>query len=266
VLNWRLFDLTSFTRYSRIEIKVRISKSLVYLFLLSSLVSISGVVNAPKAEAGVLGTIYNVAPVLSGGVTYSEDACATDSVVVGINMGWNPRTNSFVCAPLNADLTISPLSTTWRTSTYVNYALCPDGMSASGLAFINSNGIRAALICQTPPGMSDTAVETQYVSANNTPRLIDKPAGTAYSGGSAMRCTAGDLMVGWRIWSGAWLDGIAPRCAPYQKFNISYNVNGGSGTAPTTQTQSTPNESLTVATYSGTRAGYTNAGWNRHNN
>lgn len=54
MLNWRLFDLTSFTRHSRAEIKQRIAKSLVYIFLLSALVSISGVATAPKAEAGFL--------------------------------------------------------------------------------------------------------------------------------------------------------------------------------------------------------------------
>jgi uncharacterized repeat protein (TIGR02543 family) len=177
-------------------------------------------------------------------------------------MGWNPIGYGFTCKALNSDLSVSAI--TGKNSSYV---YCPDGKVAVGMAFINSNGIRAALICNTPPGMGDTDLETQYVSLNNTPRAIDKPAGQAYFGGAAMRCNAGDIMVGWRAWSGAWLDGLSPRCAPFNKYTVTYNVNSGGGTAPATQQQSGPNASITLSSaYSGTRAGFTLSGWNTQAN
>jgi uncharacterized repeat protein (TIGR02543 family) len=102
---------------------------------------------------------------------------------------------------------------------------------------------------------------------NNSPIHIDKPVGQAYWGGGVMRCNAGDIMVGWRVWSGAWLDGLAPRCAPFTKFTITYNVNSGGGTAPATQQQSGPNASINLSsTYTGTRTGFTLSGWNTQAN
>jgi len=230
---------------------------------IGALVSIVGQTSvAPPASAAIYGTIYNVTPKVSGGSSYGEANCAADQVVVGLNMGWNPMAVAFKCNALNSDLTISPIA-----SKTANYAYCPDGMVAVGMAFINSNGIRAGLICNTPPGLSDSDVETQYVSANNSPKLIDKPAGQAYFGGGVMRCNAGDIMVGWRVWSGAWLDGLAPRCAPFTKFTVTYNVNSGGGTAPATQQQSGPNASITLSSaYAGTRAGFTLSGWNTQAN
>lgn len=218
-------------------------------------------ITAP-AEASIFGTTYNVPQRLSGGDKYGEGACPTGQVVVGISMGWNPISYSFVCRALNSDLSIAPLS-----GKNTNTVYCADGLVAVGMGFINSNGIRAGLLCRTPPGLSDTDVETQYVSVNNTPRAIDKPSGQAYFGGGSMRCNAGDIMVGWRVWSGAWLDGIAPRCAPFTKFTVTYNVNSGGGTAPATQQQSGPNASITLSSsYTGTRAGFQLSGWNTQAN
>ena len=232
---------------------------LIFIGFLVSIVGQSSV--APPASAAIYGTIYNVAPKVSGGSNYGEANCAADQVVVGLLMGWNPIAVGFKCNALNSDLTISPIA-----SKTANYAYCPDGMVAVGMAFISSNGTRAGLICNTPPGLADTDVETKYVSVNNSPVLIDKPAGQAYAGGGVMRCNAGDIMVGWRVWSGAWLDGLAPRCAPFTKFTVTYNVNSGGGTAPTTQQQSGPNASITISTYTGTRSGFRLSGWNTQAN
>ena len=44
-------------------------------------------------------------------------------------------------------------------------------------------------------------------------------------------------------------------------YTITYNVNGGSGSAPSSQTP-TVGETVTFATYSGTKTGYTFGGWN----
>ena len=232
----------------------------IFIGFLAILVGQSTV--APPANAAIYGTIYNVAPKVSGGSSYGEGACAADQVVVGLMMGWNPMSVGFKCNVLNSDLTISPIA-----SKTANYAYCPDGMVAVGMAFIDSNGRRAGLICNTPPGLSGADVETKYVSVINSPVLIDKPVGQAYLGGGVMRCNAGDIMVGWRVWSGAWLDGLAPRCAPFTKFTVTYNVNSGGGTAPATQQQSGPNASITLSSaYSGTRAGFTLSGWNTQAN
>jgi uncharacterized repeat protein (TIGR02543 family) len=228
----------------------------IFIGLLTIIVGQSTV--APPANASIFGTVYNVAPKLSGGDKYGEVTCPAGQVVVGMSMGWNPISHNFTCKALNSDLTVSAL-----TGKNVNYVYCPDGKVAVGMAFINSNGIRAALLCKTSPELGDAEVETQYVSANNTPRAIDKPSGQAYYGGAAMRCNAGDIMVGYRVWSGAWLDGLAPRCAPFTKFTVTYNVNSGGGTAPATQQQSGPNASITLSSsYAGTRTGFQLSGWN----
>ena len=50
------------------------------------------------------------------------------------------------------------------------------------------------------------------------------------------------------------------------RWGVSYDVNGGSGTAPASQTQTTFGQALTVATYSGTRTGFTLSGWNTQAN
>jgi len=239
----------------------KLFKLLLPIFI-GALVSLVGQTSvAPPANAAIYGTIYNVAPKISGGDKYGEGACPAGQIVVGMAMGWNPIGYGFTCKALNSDLSVSAV-----TGKDANYVYCPDGKVAVGMAFINSNGIRAGLLCNTPPGMGDTEVETQYVSLNNSPRAIDKPAGQAYSGGAAMRCNAGDIMVGWRVWSGAWLDGLAPRCAPFTKFTVTYNVNSGGGTAPATQQQSGPNAAITISTYTGTRSGFRLSGWNTQAN
>ena len=48
--------------------------------------------------------------------------------------------------------------------------------------------------------------------------------------------------------------------APCQ-YTVSYNLNGGSGSAPANQTKVYGTE-LTLRTYSGTKTGYTFVGWN----
>ncbi len=165
MLKWRLFNFVEFTQLSRTEIKQRISKSLVYLFLVTSLVGISAVTEAPKAEAALLGTAYQL-PWLTfgGGNDGGTSYCATDNVVVGVTFNQNPMVWGFKCAPLASDLTIAPI-TSLRTS-FPSYVFCPDGMAASGLGIINSGGYHLGLKCQTPPAMSDTAVETLFIATN----------------------------------------------------------------------------------------------------
>ena len=220
MLNWRLFDLTSFTRHSRAEIKQRIAKSLVYIFLLSALVSISGVATAPKADAVYLGTTYQL-PFLSfgGGNDSGSTYCATDYVVVGVTFNQNPMVWGFKCAPLNSDLTISPV-TSLRTS-FPSYVFCPDGTAASGLGIISSGGYHLGLICKTPPGMSDTAVETEFIAtAAGTVRINRTTAALNFSLGPT-NCTSGDLLVGFHTFSNLWFDQLAGHCAPFQKFNAA---------------------------------------------
>lgn len=58
MLNWRLFNFVGFTQLSRAEIKKRISKSLVYLFLVTSLVSVSSVATSEEANAAQFSITY----------------------------------------------------------------------------------------------------------------------------------------------------------------------------------------------------------------
>ncbi len=225
------------------------------------MVSISAVSTAPKSEAALLGTAYQL-PALSfgGGNDNGTSYCATDNVVVGVTFNQNPMVWGYKCAPLNADLTISSISSL-RTS-FPNYVFCPDGMAAIGVGIINSGAYRLGLQCRTPPGLSDTTVETEFVAtAANPVKLNRTTAGLSYAIGPRT-CNTGDLLMGFRTWSNLWFDQLYGVCAPFQKFNLSYSVNGGSGSAPATQTQSAPNETLTIASYSGTRSGYTLNGWN----
>jgi uncharacterized repeat protein (TIGR02543 family) len=203
-----------------------------------------------------LGTTYS-APAYSfgGGSNSGVVDCAAGNVLVGAAFQQNPMVVANYCVPLLSDLTVAPLSSSVRATS--NYVFCPDGMVAIGYKYIS--GVKLGLQCKTPPGLSDTVVETSFITASTT---VSRGA-TAYSGSSM--CNAGDVVVGFsRSWN-LWLDSHGARCAPFAKYYISYNANGSVTTAPTTTTQSVPQEWLTVASYSGVRTGYHFSGWNTAN-
>ncbi len=184
--------------------------------------------------------------------------CTTGQVVVGVTFNQNPMVWGYRCAPLNADGTISPLSSTLRST--AGYVFCPDGTAGVGMRMINSGGYRLALVCKTPPGMGDAEQVTQFVKTQASPVFLTR---TTESIVMQSMCNAGDVMMGTTTWQNLWFDQLRSRCAPFNKFTLSYNLNGGSGTAPTTQTQTGPATPLTVAAGTGlTRTGFRFGGWN----
>ena len=203
-----------------------------------------------------LGTTYSATKYSFGGGSNSGVVdCAAGNVLVGAAFQQSPMNVANYCVPLLSDLTVAPLSSSVRATS--NYVFCPDGMVAIGYKYIS--GVKLGLQCKTPPGLSDTVVETSFITASTT---VSRGA-TAYSGSSM--CNAGDVVVGFsRSWN-LWLDSHGARCAPFAKYYISYNANGSVTTAPTTTTQSVPQEWLTVASYSGVRTGYHFSGWNTAN-
>ena len=203
-----------------------------------------------------LGTTYSATAYSFGGGSNSGVVdCAAGNVLVGAAFQQNPMDVANYCVPLLSDLTVAPLSSSVRATS--NYVFCPDGMVAIGYKYIS--GVRLGLQCKTPLGLSDTVEETSFITASTK---VSRGA-TAYSGSSM--CNAGDVVVGFsRSWN-LWLDSHGARCAPFAKYYISYNANGSVTTAPTTTTQSVPQEWLTVASYSGVRTGYHFSGWNTAN-
>jgi uncharacterized repeat protein (TIGR02543 family) len=216
-------------------------------------VSTDTVLYAQWKATTYLGTTYSAAAFSFGGGTNSGVTdCAAGQVLVGAIFQQNPMSVGNYCVPLQSDLTVAPLSSTVRAST--NYVFCPNGMVAIGYKYIS--GQRLGLQCKTPPGLSDTVVETGFISGTST---ISRGS-TGYSGSSM--CNAGDIVIGFsRTWN-LWLDSHGARCAPFAKFAFSYNANGATTTAPGNTTQTAPQQVLTVASYSGTRTGYTFSGWN----
>jgi uncharacterized repeat protein (TIGR02543 family) len=237
----------------------QISRWLSYSLLAGLFISLpTGVtISAPPSQASAFGTVYNATEYFFGGGTSTGvNDCPTRQVVVGITFNQNSMVVGRICAPLLEDYTIAALSTATRNT--ANYVFCPDGMAAVGTRYFSSSGLRAGLVCKTPPSVSDAGSETQYIaSLSGTPRITRTTQNTVNS-----LCNAGDLMVGIRYTFNIWLDSHGARCAPYAKFSISYNANNGVGAAPSSVTQSTPNQDLTVVGYAGSRSGYRFGGWN----
>lgn len=201
-----------------------------------------------------LGTAYSATQYTwSGGQPNSSYAdCPAGQVLVGAAFRVNAMSVGNYCVPLRSDLSVAPLSASERATS--GYVFCPNGMVAIGYRYIS--GLRLGLQCKTPPGLSDSVVETQFISGTS---LIDRGS-TSYAGSSM--CNAGDVVVGYtRQWN-LWLDGHGARCVPFAKFAITYNANGSSTTAPGNTSQTAPQQILTVAGYSGARSGFTFGGWN----
>ncbi|CAN2230032.1 Listeria/Bacterioides repeat [Candidatus Nanopelagicaceae bacterium] len=246
----------------RLPSRTQTSRWTVYALFAGLFISLpAGVITAPRVEAASFGTVYNAPEYFFGGGTNTGVSdCAAGQVVVGITFNQNAMSVGRICAPLLADYTIAALSTATRNT--AGYVFCPDGMAAVGTKYFSSGGLRAGLLCKTPPLVNDAGEETQYVaSAAATPKMTRTTQTTTNS-----LCNAGDLMVGIRYTSNLWLDSHGARCAPYVKFSISYNANNGVGAVPSTVTQTTPNQDLTVVGYAGSRSGYRLAGWNTNAN
>ena len=213
---------------------------------------------AQWSASAYFGTEYT-APVYSfgGGTNGGASSCPAGQAVVGITFEHNPMVVGKQCAQLQSDLTVAPLTSTLRAT--AGYVFCPDGMVAVGEKFINSGDMRVGLICQTPPGLTDTQVETNYISMSQNPAAITR---TTQAITASSMCNTGDIMVGIYYLSNLWLDAHAAQCAPWAKYSITYNKNGATAAAPASTSQNAPQQLLAVANYGGTFSGYHFGGWN----
>ena len=228
----------------------------IFIGLLVSLVSQASI--APQANGAIFGTKYNAPVMAFGGGNYQGvNECPADQVIVGVTFNQNPMSWGYKCSGLNSDFTVPALTSALRAT--ANYVFCPDGKAAVGFKMINSGGNRLGLSCKTLPLVNDTEVLTDFVANQATTKFITR---TTQAFSLTSMCNAGDLLVGAYIYANLWFDQLGGRCAPFNKFTVTYNANGGTGTVPSAQTQSIPAASITTASWSGTRSGFQLNGWN----
>ena len=247
----------------RLPSRTRISRWTIYALFAGLFITlpVSIVTSAPVAQAFLLSTPTDNPSWGGGGGgdTYRAQNCGTNSVVVGFSIAGTSGV-AILCRTLNNDGTIPNTAHTTSNTTKLNIygapstnVFCPTGTVASQLR-IQSNGYAngGGLYCQTPPLMTDTITSTDLIAGSGT-------LGVA-------TCAAGSVMSGaWAV-TGAWLDRVGPRCSTYNKYGITYNVNGGSTTAPANTTQILPGDTLAFSNYAGVRTGYTFGGWTTVNN
>ncbi len=216
------------------------------------------VVGAPKSESAILSATTTRTTLINpaGGNDAGWSSCPADNAVVGFR--WSGSTAatapySIYCRALNADGTIASDSNTTSNSTSVvvynnagaaNVEWCPGGTVATGVR--HRGWADFALVCNTPPGLGSAAT---YSATVTTP--------------TDNLCAANSVLMGMGKYTGAWLDSLYGVCKVFGTATLSYNVNTGSGTAPSSVTlQIINNPTTTSSSYSGTKSGFTFAGWN----
>ena len=226
------------------------------LFLLSigTLISLIGQTSvAPQANGLYFGTGYNaaVAGNAGGGNQNGVNACATDMVAVGVGLTVNGSSPGFgvYCRAIGPDGQLvaqdqSSAANTTAVGGGSNKVFCPAGKVVTGISFIIWTNV--AIRCATPPSLSDNSALIWFTATTSNP--------------ASTNCSANGIVAGFFTRTGAWTDAIGAYCLPYSLNTVSYNVNGGSGTAPTSQTQTAPAQYLTIATYTGTRTRFTLSG------
>ena len=225
----------------------------VFIGLLVSIIGQSSM--PPIANALYFGTGYNaaVAGNAGGGNQNGVSACATDMVAVGVGLTVNGNSPGFgiYCRAIGPDGQLVAQDQSSATNTTAvgggtNKIFCPVGEVVTGISFIVWSNVR--IRCATPPSLSDGAQTAWALAATGTEQFTN--------------CTTG-IVAGFYTRTGAWTDAIGAYCLPYTLNTLSYNVNGGSGTAPASQTQTVPGQLLvTASTYAGTRTGFHLDGWN----
>ena len=231
---------------------------LIAIFLGAVLSVSTQIAGAPPAQANILGTAADTSSFGggSGGSNYSGATCPANSVVVGVSTNGTGGVAVW-CRALQADGTLPANDNTTSNSTRLGIwgstsvnVFCPAGRAATILR-IQSNGYAngSGLSCQTPPTFQDTPVLSPTVNGSGS--FVN------------VSCPTGRVVVGaWAV-TGAWIDRIGARCAPFNFLTVTYNVNGGSGTAPSTQTQAAIGGSVVVAGQgSVARTRYRFGGWN----
>ncbi len=232
----------------------------LFLLTLGTLFSLIGQTSvAPQAHGLYFGTGYNAAYAGGGGGNQNGTVtCATDMVAVGVGFTVNGNSPGFgiYCRAIGPDgqLVASDQSSASNTTAVGGgntKVFCAPGKVVTGISFVWWTNIR--IRCATPPALSDNAQTAWALSATGTEIFTN--------------CSTGGIVAGYYTRTGAWTDAIGAYCLPYKLNAVSYNVNGGSGTAPASQTQTAPAQNLTVtSSYSGTRTGFTLAGWNTQAN
>ena len=238
------------------SLRQSLPSSVSWVLLLSLFVGLPAqVAVSPSANALYFGTGYTAAPAgnAGGGSQNGNNVCATDKVAVGVGFTVNGSNPGFgvYCRSIGADGQLvdqdqSSASNTTAVGGGNTKVFCGPGQVVTGFSFVVWSNVR--IRCATPPSLNDDA-QTGW--------------GITYTSGTEQfsNCATG-IVAGFYTRTGAWTDAIGAYCLPYSLNTLSYNVNGGSGSAPSSQTQTQPVQALTIATYSGTRTGFHLSGWN----
>jgi len=214
---------------------------------------------APPADASIFGSGYNAAYAGGGGGNQNgTNACPANMVAVGVGFTVNGNSPGFgvYCRTMGTDgqLVVQDQSTVSNTSAVGggnSRVFCAPGQVVTGISFLAWTNVR--IRCATPPALSDNAQTAWALAATGTEIFTN--------------CSANGIVAGFYTRTGAWTDAIGAYCLPFSLNTLTYNVNGGSGTAPSSQTQTTPAQQLTVTSaYTGTRTGFTLSGWNTQAN
>ena len=211
-----------------------------------------------NANANVLGSASDTSTFggSTGGSVTHRASCATNSVVVGISTNGTSGVSVW-CRALQSDGTLPLNDNTSSNSTKVNVwgstttnVFCPAGTAATSLRIrVNGYPTGSGLNCQTPPTFQATSVLSPVIDGSGSWVTVSCPTGQVVAGA-------------WAV-TGAWLDRIGARCAPFNFLTVTYNTNGGTGTAPATQTQTTIAGSIPISAQGNVaRTGYRFGGWN----
>ena len=211
------------------------------------------------AFGNIFGTGYNAAFAGGGGGNQNgTNACPANMVAVGVGFTVSGNSPGFgvYCRTMGTDgqLVAQDQSTVSNTSAVGggnSRVFCAPGQVVTGISFRAWTNVR--IRCATPPALSDNAQTAWALAATGTEIFTN--------------CSANGIVAGFYTRTGAWTDAIGAYCLPFNLNTLTYNLNGGSGTAPSSQTQTTPAQQLTVSSaYSGTRTGFTLSGWNTQAN
>jgi uncharacterized repeat protein (TIGR02059 family)/uncharacterized repeat protein (TIGR02543 family) len=232
-------------------------KAITKLLIVTLFTALFSLINISQpASAALFGIGYSAAGAggSGGDTTHGPVYCSANMAAVGVGLTVNGNSPGFgiYCRALGADGQLvaqdqSSVSNTTAVGGGTNKVFCPAGKVLTGFSFIiwSNVGIR----CSEPPALS-TQDSLIWYSATTA---------TSYSS----NCSTGGIVTGFWWRTGAWTDAIGAYCNPFAVNTLSYNVNGGSGTAPASQNAPVTNQVLTISnTYSGTKSNFHYLGWN----
>lgn len=222
----------------------RIARSLVVILGLTLVQIAVAPTFSESAHAYTQGTATNgTAYGGTGGSANGANQNCTNGAIVAIGTsksGDNLNTFMFVCKTINSDASLSSTEVTTNVfGTPAESDRCAAGQVAFGVRVIASNGGSlvggVGLICGNP--MSQGSQDTRAIMPNAS------SAGTVYT----YTCSAGQLLAGFALRTGALVDQIIPKCSSFSGF-----VYGAVGAPSATVSGSTA--SVSFATVSGSIA------------